>query len=468
MALLGWWKFDETSGTSFADSSGNGRTLTSTGTVTAGSSAIASAGPKAVDLAGGYLYHAGDTDLRSATTWTVGAWVNFDTLVNNAHVLGMEYSGGRINFGLIHNRDNSWGNGKFGIGFYDGNWRECYYNTALSASTTYFLCGTYDGTTMRFYIDGSEVATSTPGGSNAASTGQLFLGRLWDSDNNHQDGRFDEAFVCSDVLTAGQIASIYADTSYLASIYSTRYDSAVSASGPKLFFKLDEPSGSTAFDSGSLGINGTYSGSPTLAQSPLAVGSSAAARFASGDSAYVSVPTSAPSAWDAFTVAGWWKATDQTTDPFLMMMGWGGGSSIPIGLGYNSGGSTFVAGTFSGSSWTTISGTTSIVAGRTYFVAATLTSKSSGTLTLYVNGASEGTASPGSVGSWTQSTVYIGHQWDSGNMSTGTYDGWAMWDRVLNSTEIANLYAAGLADRQKLPPVATRRSVTVQQRSRRF
>ena len=53
-------------------------------------------------------------------------------------------------------------------------------------------------------------------------------------------------------------------------------------------------------------------------------------------------------------------------------------------------------------------------------------------------------------------------------MSTGTYDGWAMWDRVLNSTEIANLYAAGLADRQKLPPVATRRSVTVQQRSRRF
>ena len=222
MALLGWWKFDETSGTSFADSSGNGRTLTSSGTVTAGAAAIASAGSQSVDLDGGYIYHAGDTALRSVTTWTVGVWINYDTMVSNAHLLGMEYSGGRINFGLIHNRDNSWGSGKFGIGFYDGNWRECYYNTALSTAVTYFLCGTYDGTTMLFYLDGTQVATSTPGGTNDASTGALFLGRLWDGDSNHQDGRFDEAFVCSGALTAGQISAIYADTNYLASIDAVR------------------------------------------------------------------------------------------------------------------------------------------------------------------------------------------------------------------------------------------------------
>lgn len=248
------------------------------------------------------------------------------------------------------------------------------------------------------------------------------------------------------------------------------YESAVAALSPKLFYKLDESSGSSAVDYGSLGVNGTYSGTPTRSQDPLYFGGSASSRHAAGNNAYVSISTSDPQTYTAFTVCGWWKATDQTTDPFLMMMGWSGGSSIPVGIGTNTGSTHFIAGTFDNSSWHYVTGTTTIVSGGTYFVAATLSAKSSGTLTLYVNGVSEGTPQTGlTVGNWTVSTIYIGHQWDSGYMSTGTYGGWAMFNSALSAGQISSLYASGLVPRQNaMNQPAVRRSVPVQHRSRRF
>lgn len=221
MSLLAWWKFDETSGSSFADSSGNSRTLTASGTVNANATAISSnsVSGKAVDLAGGALTRTGDSTLRNLVNgWTVGCWINFDSMVSDSHVIGMAFSTS-INFGLMHNRDSAWGSGKFGVGFYDGAWREVYYNTALSTGTTYFLCGTYDGTTLKFYLDGTLVASGTPGGSNVASGGDLLVGRYWVADSDHQDGRLDDGFICSDVLTATQISDIYADANALAAIY---------------------------------------------------------------------------------------------------------------------------------------------------------------------------------------------------------------------------------------------------------
>lgn len=250
------------------------------------------------------------------------------------------------------------------------------------------------------------------------------------------------------------------------------YDAAVAALTPQLFYKLDEASGSTATDSGALGLNGTYSGTPTRAQPTLYPLGTASTRCADGNSAYVTITgASALGSWSGYSCAGWWKATDSTvTDPYLFMMGWSGGNSIPICIGTNSNGSgKFTAGCFDGSSWHYVTGTTTIVAGNTYFVAATLSSKTSGTLRLYVNGVEEGTASTGlNVGGWSYGTLYLGHQWDSSGMSTGTYQGWAAWDSALSGGQIAALYAAASVPPPRQLPGSVRRPVTVQQRSRRF
>jgi hypothetical protein len=101
----------------------------------------------------------------------------------------------------------------------------------------------------------------------------------------------------------------------------------------------------------------------------------------------------------------------------------------------------FNAGCFNGSSWdSTAVGTTSIASNGIYFVAATLSSKTSGTITLYVNGAQEAQTTGHSIGSYTQSILYIGHQWDSGNMSTGTYQGVGAWDTALSAQDILDMY----------------------------
>ena len=216
--LVAWWKCDETAGTTLADSTGNGRTLTVSGTATLGATAISNntVGTNAsIDLVtAARCVYAGDATLRGLTQWTLGAWVNMDTWVNDSFFVGSQFSGGRINFGLIHNRDSTWGNAKFGAGFYDGAWREVYYNTALTASTTYFLAATYDGTTVTLYVDGTSVNSGTPGGTNGASSGATYVGRYWVADSNHLDGRLDDIVIFDGALSAGDIASLYADMDY--------------------------------------------------------------------------------------------------------------------------------------------------------------------------------------------------------------------------------------------------------------
>lgn len=216
MALLGWWKCDETSGSTLADSSGNGRTLTLNGTYTVNTTAISSnsdAGNKCVDFGTGYASLAGDTTLRAVTTWTIGAWINWDTLVANCMVMGMARPGtAKINFGLFHNADAMWGVGRFGVAFYDNvAFRTCHYSTALSTGTTYFLAGSYDGTTMKFYVDGALVNTTTPGGTNGASDNSFLVGRFWGADSSRQDGRTDDVFITNTALSDADIAALYAD-----------------------------------------------------------------------------------------------------------------------------------------------------------------------------------------------------------------------------------------------------------------
>jgi len=231
------------------------------------------------------------------------------------------------------------------------------------------------------------------------------------------------------------------------SFNSIAYNAAVLALAPKFFYKMDEPSGTTMTDSGSLGTNGTYQSGPTLGQAAIYSGGGGAVRFPSSSGTYATVATSAPASWTALTFAGWWKCTDNAADPFLCGLGWASGSSIPLWVGHASGGgsSVFTAGMFDGGAWRVATGTTTITTGQTYFVAGTINNLTgvSSFVTLYVQGASEGTVGATPASAWTQSTIYLNHQWDTSATTDGTQAGWALWDRALSSTEIANLYAAG-------------------------
>lgn len=76
---------------------------------------------------------------------------------------------------------------------------------ALNANTWYHIAGTYDGTTMRLYINGAQDATLAVGGTVSAS-GNFFIGR--NSDNGRiLDGYVDEVRAWKRTLSATEIAA---------------------------------------------------------------------------------------------------------------------------------------------------------------------------------------------------------------------------------------------------------------------
>lgn len=219
------------------------------------------------------------------------------------------------------------------------------------------------------------------------------------------------------------------------------YESAVLSRSPAFFYKMDEASGSTCVDYGTLGVDGAYGGTVTYAQGAL-YGAGDSVKYLASNSAYMQVITTAPLSWPGMTACGWCKPMS-SDDPFLLSLEYDG-ARVPFAIGH--GGVNGVAGKFNGgyynSGWNVYQSTTSVVSGVTYFVAMSIAS--SGSIKLYVDGALETTASVGGtgIGSWGGGKIYVGKRWDGNSPShkDGQMSGWAVFDSVLSDSDIADIY----------------------------
>jgi hypothetical protein len=75
---------------------------------------------------------------------------------------------------------------------------------ALAANVWTHVAGTYDGTTVRLYVNGVQVSSRPAGGPISTSTGPLRIGgnSLW---GEFFEGRIDEVRVYNRVLTSSEI-----------------------------------------------------------------------------------------------------------------------------------------------------------------------------------------------------------------------------------------------------------------------
>jgi hypothetical protein len=136
---------------------------------------------------GGYLsfapassqYAASSTSLSSLSTWTVEAW-HYYTGTNSAGlpcIVTELYPAttSKINFSLGSDTTTGLQNG-----FFDGAWRT---TTAysLSANNWYHIVGTYDGTTIKLYVNNSLVQSTSFTGTPTSSQGGIRLMRRWDN-----------------------------------------------------------------------------------------------------------------------------------------------------------------------------------------------------------------------------------------------------------------------------------------------
>lgn len=215
---LAYYRLGETSGTTMVDSSGNGHNGVYDAGVTVGATGLlAGDTDKALDLPG--TGGVGGRTNGTGATWMLSTAVTAECLIqldstptgDIAFVCRQQVADSDSNL-------KSWVLGYFaGLGFtfqvfVNNSATNSYVHFGTVATgTRYHLAGTYDGSTIRLYINGTQVTSGALSGTlNAAAGTHLEVGMSGHSNLYRLDGRIDEAAFYGSALSATRIAAHYA------------------------------------------------------------------------------------------------------------------------------------------------------------------------------------------------------------------------------------------------------------------
>ena len=207
--LAGWWKFDEGTGTSAADSSGNGET----GTLVNDAAWVTSI--PTLDFTNSYALELDGTDghVNAGTTsdlqnFTICAWVNPDEVVTENSIFNKTASEGTTND--IHFAINT--AAKLSSTINDGNTTAS--STSISTDTWTHVCVTNEiASTRVLYINGSPDATASSIDPNANTSHTTYIGRdtrVLSSNDREFDGTIDDVRIFTRALAESEIASLAA------------------------------------------------------------------------------------------------------------------------------------------------------------------------------------------------------------------------------------------------------------------
>jgi hypothetical protein len=204
--LIGWWTFDEGSGTIAHDSSGLGNdgTFGPEGTP----QWVAGIRGGAIQLGGSDDYiniNAVANDMPANNNFTISAWVK--TTTGDGNVIGSNDTGSGHDFifGLA-------GNGQMLIEA--DSVRN--YPPVLNDGQWHMITYVRNGTTATLYTDGVPVGTETPSG-NPAGQARWSIGMEWDSSpSDEYEGAVDDVRFYNRPLTAAEVQSILKGESYKA------------------------------------------------------------------------------------------------------------------------------------------------------------------------------------------------------------------------------------------------------------
>ena len=204
-SLIGYWKFDEGTGTTLVDSSGNGHH----GTIT---DPIWSNGK-----VGGCLYFDGlgssvvtvpdHSDLDLTGPFTITAWVNPSALFTDLRaVICKNYV-----YYLYSSSGGFCGDGGILGGFFSNSTaHEFCYSTPLAATTWTHLAITYDGSSqLKFYLNGVYLQGTGTGGVIDTSDGVMQIGAT--QYGEYFSGSIDEVRLYNGALSEAAVYSIYAE-----------------------------------------------------------------------------------------------------------------------------------------------------------------------------------------------------------------------------------------------------------------
>lgn len=197
-------------------------------------------------------------DLGDLNTWTVEAWFRVTTSLTGqvTSVVTNQFDGSNLNFSIGTNRAPTSYN--ICVGFFNGAWRTTT-GFAPTLNTWYHVVGTYNGSTIRQYVDAVQDTTLSYSGT-PVSGGEIRIASRWDSQVVPTDffpGDIGLVRIWNSALTAQQVDELYNENvdrfsnSVVTSNLVGYWDPGLVASYPGTGTTINDVSGN--------GLNGTMS-----------------------------------------------------------------------------------------------------------------------------------------------------------------------------------------------------------------
>jgi fibronectin type 3 domain-containing protein len=198
LGLVGAWAFDEGTGTTTADQSGKQNTGTVSNTVWVTDGKFNDA--LSFNGSSSWVSVADSSSLDLTSAMTLEAWVKPTTTSGWRTAVVKERSGGLV-YGMYASTNTGVPEAEVDIG---GTTRSIVGPSALPTGSWSHLAATYDGTTLRLYVNGAQVAQLAVSGSIQTSTSALRMGGngVW---GERLSGVIDEVRVYNRALSATQI-----------------------------------------------------------------------------------------------------------------------------------------------------------------------------------------------------------------------------------------------------------------------
>ena len=158
------------------------------------------------------LEYATSPDLGNLSNWTVECWFRLSSSLNGkvtSIVCNQFDLATKLNFSIGTN--NAPTNYNLCVGFFNGAWRNTTGFTP-STNTWYQVVGTYDGTTIRQYVNGTANGGTLTYSGTPQSGGEVRLMRRWDSpltSGNLVNGDLSIARIYNRALSATEIQQNY-------------------------------------------------------------------------------------------------------------------------------------------------------------------------------------------------------------------------------------------------------------------
>ncbi|MCA1600793.1 MAG: LamG domain-containing protein, partial [Acidobacteria bacterium] len=198
----GYWRLGDASGGSAANEIADTGSGTYVGAKSLGGEGATHDGNGSVALNGGYVDLVNSPELRSSH-WTVEGWI-YPTQQpdNGATIITEAYNGdGNVRFALGTGDDA--GN-RVWVGFYNGGWLRAVDQLDLELNRWTYFAGTFDGTALTLYRDGSQVSTTAVTSPSPNGTENIYIGRRWDLMQTIK-GSVDEVAIYPEALTNERI-----------------------------------------------------------------------------------------------------------------------------------------------------------------------------------------------------------------------------------------------------------------------